>query len=43
MSIRWLVAFGAALGAMVAGVWLGEPSQVLMHAASVCLACLGIG
>lgn len=31
-------------GALLAlGIALGEPGQVLMHAASVCLACMGIG
>ncbi|MHB8765949.1 MAG: CD1871A family CXXC motif-containing protein [Deferrisomatales bacterium] len=39
----WVAAFGAAVALAALGAALGEPGQLLMQAASVCLACLGIG
>jgi len=41
--LAWKIAFGAALGAIVTGLWLGEARQVLLNAVSICLACLGVG
>jgi len=32
-----------ALALLAVGVVLGEPTQVLMKAANVCLACMGVG
>ncbi len=43
MPRGWILALAAALGLMALGLWLGEATQVLMNAASVCLACMGIG
>ena len=43
MARGWILAIAAALGLVALGLWLGEATQVLMNAASVCLACMGIG
>lgn len=43
MSKGWIAGMAAALALVGLGVALGEPSQVLMNAVSVCLACLGVG
>ncbi|GAB4260017.1 MAG: hypothetical protein Kow0092_08620 [Deferrisomatales bacterium] len=43
MGKGWWMALAVALGCVAVGVALGEPGQVLMQAASVCLACMGIG
>jgi len=39
----WAVGMAAALALIAIGVALGEPAQVLLNAASVCLACMGVG
>lgn len=39
----WLAAMAAAVAMAAVGVSVGEPGAVLRHAASVCLACLGLG
>lgn len=39
----WAVAFAGALALTGLGVWLGEASQVLLNAVSICLSCLGVG
>ncbi len=43
MSRRWRAALLAALLLLALGVFLGEPTQVLLNAVGVCLACMGIG
>jgi hypothetical protein len=42
-SRAWIVALLTALAAMAGGVWLGEAGQVLLNAANICLACMGVG
>ncbi len=42
-SPAWFAALVAALAAVGVGVFLGEARQVLLHAASICLACMGVG
>lgn len=42
-GLAWMIAFGAALGAIAVGLWLGEAGQVMLNAVSICLACLGVG
>ena len=41
--ILWTTAFTLSLGFIGVGLWLGEVRQVLLNAASICLACMGIG
>ena len=43
MPKTWYAWIALALALIGAGVALGEPGQVLMNAASVCLACMGVG
>lgn len=42
-SRAWIAALVAALAAVGVGVFLGEARQVLLNAASICLACIGLG
>jgi hypothetical protein len=42
-SRAWIAALLVALAAIGVGVFLGEAQQVLLNAASICLACMGIG
>ena len=42
-ALLWTVAMLTALAAIGAGVFLGELQQVMLNAASICLACMGIG
>lgn len=43
ISRGWFAAMAAAVALAAIGVSVGEPGAVLRHAASVCLACLGLG
>ncbi len=43
MTWRWRIAFALAVGAIALGWWIGEAVQVMMNAATVCLACMGLG
>ena len=42
-SPAWIAALVAALAAIGVGVFLGEAHQILLNAASICLACMGLG
>lgn len=43
MGKAWWMALGLSAAAIAAGLYLGEATQVFMNAASICLACMGIG
>ncbi len=43
MSRGWLIAFATAGALFALGLVLDEAGQIFMNAASLCLACLGIG
>lgn len=43
MGKAWWVALAMSAAAIAAGAYLGEATQVFLNAASICLACMGIG
>ena len=43
MRWTWWTGLGLAWAAVALGWYLGEATQVLMNAATVCLSCMGIG
>lgn len=43
MSRAWLGWAALAAALLAIGIALGEPAQVLLNGAGVCLSCMGIG